>query len=89
MLIYDKIGHGLSTGARYVIDSFTQYSFQLQQVLGYLHDRQGNSKPWLLLGQSTGAAVVMEQALNPIFSQFTPIEHRVLLAPLVQCGKFN
>ncbi|MFT5706126.1 MAG: alpha-beta hydrolase superfamily lysophospholipase [Oceanospirillaceae bacterium] len=89
VLIYDKIGHGLSTGARYAIDSFTQYASQLQQVLECLAERGENLKPWMLIGQSTGAAVVMEHALNPIFKSFAQIKQRVLLAPLVQCYKFN
>jgi len=86
VLVYDKIGHGLSSGESYSIDSFHQYAQQLEQILGYLAGQC--DKPWLLIGQSTGSAVVMEHALNPAFIPFTQITQRILLAPLVKSKNF-
>ena len=87
VLIYDKIGHGLSTGESYAIDSFVQYAQQLQSILEYLAAHC--DKKWQLIGQSTGASVIMEHALNPIFKPFKQITQRVLLAPLVRNCHFN
>lgn len=87
VLIYDKIGHGLSSGESYAITSFSDYASQLQTLLEYLAVRC--TKQWLLIGQSTGAAVVMEHALNPVYKRFDQIVQRVLLAPLVRSFRFN
>ncbi|NRA19724.1 MAG: alpha/beta hydrolase [Oceanospirillaceae bacterium] len=86
VLIYDKTGHGLSSGECYAIDSFSQYAEQLQLVLEYL--AKCCDKQWLLIGQSTGASVVLEHALNPVFKPFKQISQRVLLAPLVRSSHF-
>jgi len=87
VLIYDKIGHGLSSGESYSIDSFSQYAQQLEQVLGYLAGHC--DKQWMIVGQSTGGAVVMEHALNPVFKTYRQISQRILLAPLVKSSGFT
>lgn len=76
----DFPGHGLSSGKRAAIDSFDQYSAILAQVL----KRQGESD-FILLGQSTGSAVVANYLLKP--QQYTPQappQKVVLMAPLVR-----
>ncbi len=96
VLIYDKIGHGLSSGTQYAIADFSLYAVQLEQVLEYLagtqnveegKTRQGEITPaenWRLIGQSTGATVIMEQALNPELQNFQQVKQRLLLAPLLR-----
>ena len=84
VLIYDLPGHGLSEGKGLDIDSFTSYAAQLTELLD---SRRGQlAAPWTLLGQSTGAAILMEQQLK--FGHHSwPVEHQVMLAPLVRpCG---
>ncbi|OUS32223.1 hypothetical protein A9R01_11290 ['Osedax' symbiont bacterium Rs2_46_30_T18] len=89
VLIYDKLGHGLSDGARYEIDDFAQYALQLDAVLRYLAAQTEQSSHWQLIGQSTGAAVIMEHAFNSQMTHFIQLKQRILLAPLVRCQQFN
>ena len=91
VLIYDKIGHGLSSGTQYAIADFSRYAVQLEQVLEHLagtqNAGQGEIAPaenWRLIGQSTGATVIMEQALNSELQNFQQIKQRLLLAPLLR-----
>ena len=88
VLIYDKLGHGLSDGARYEIDNFARYALQLDAVLTFLAGQTGQSSHWQLIGQSTGAAVIMEHVFNPKMTSFVQLKQRILLAPLVRCRQF-
>jgi alpha-beta hydrolase superfamily lysophospholipase len=83
VLIYDLQGHGLSSGEVYAIDSFTEYAEQLQQVLAFLaiSDKSNN---WVLIGQSTGCAIIMEHSLNPLWRSAAQVKNRILLAPLLK-----
>ncbi|RTE67224.1 alpha/beta hydrolase [Amphritea opalescens] len=84
VLIYDLPGHGLSQGRPLFIDSFTTYAQQLTALLNSRRERLAG--PWVLLGQSTGASIVMEQQLKFGYGDW-PIQAQVLLAPLVRpCG---
>ncbi|MCJ8337258.1 MAG: alpha/beta hydrolase [Pseudomonadales bacterium] len=89
VLIYDKLGHGLSAGARYDIAGFTQYALQLDAVLRYLAGCAEQTDHWQLIGQSTGAAVIMEHVFNSQMTEFEQLKQRILLAPLVRCQQFN
>lgn len=83
VLIYDLVGHGLSSGEYYAINSFGEYTQQLQDILDFLATK-GQSDHWLLIGHSTGCAVIMEQVLNAVWQDFEQIKARVLLAPLLR-----
>lgn len=87
VLIYDKYGHGLSDGEPLAIESFSQYASQLSDLLTLLESWKSR-QPWLLIGQSTGGAVVLEHLLNPLFKDYPQITQRVLLAPLVECKNY-
>ncbi len=81
VLIYDLPGHGLSEGAPLGIDHFSTYARQLSAVL----QRHGDKLPgpWVLLGQSTGAAIIMEQQRggDPVAGK---VAGRIYLAPLIR-----
>ncbi len=82
VLAWDLPGHGLSTGSRAAIDDFGRYVETVQAVLS---SAQGLPAPWHCMGQSTGAAVLMEYLLGRGLTRETaPFRHVVLLAPLVR-----
>lgn len=77
----DLPGHGLSGGARASIHDFAEY----QEVLKALLAQAGHLQlpaPWHLVGQSTGAAIVLDRLLHsaPLAQQ----GRAILLAPLVR-----
>lgn len=81
VLACDLPGHGLSSGPRASINEFDEY----QAVLESLMDEARKlclPQPWHLLGQSTGAAIVLEYLLRrPVRSE---VGRGILLAPLVR-----
>ena len=83
VLAYDLPGHGLSSGPQAAIDDFAIYREVLSQCLA----NKANSfpKPWHVVAQSTGGAIVMDYALHmrPGAEPF-PFEKMILLAPLVR-----
>ncbi len=81
VLIYDLPGHGLSGGPVLGIDHFSTYAGQLSVLLE--HHGDGLPSPWVLMGQSTGAAIVMEQQRggDPVAERAAG---RVYLAPLIR-----
>ncbi len=83
VVIYDLPGHGLSTGERASIGSFSEYETVLSDCLA-LFDGIA-PKPWHALAQSTGCAVLMDYLLlqPPVF------ERAVLLAPLVRAAEWR
>ncbi|WP_428035779.1 alpha/beta hydrolase [Amphritea sp.] len=84
VLIYDLPGHGLSQGTALSIDNFETYARQLTELLNSRQDRL--KAPWTMLGQSTGAAILMEQQLKFGYRDW-PVQNQVFLAPLVRpCG---
>jgi lysophospholipase len=89
VLIYDLIGHGLSSGEPYAIDHFYQYALQLQQILDYLAHSQDQTltSRWQLIGQSTGSAIIMEYVFSGL-KDFKQITEKILLAPLVRSHQF-
>lgn len=85
VIIYDKQGHGLSSGERYAIESFQQYAQQLKYVMENMQNAQ--DRPIILLGQSTGGAVVMEYRLTCEPPQH--LQALILLAPLIRPTHFG
>jgi len=77
---FDLPGHGLSSGPAAVIKDFQEY----QQVLSVLIDHAIDHmpRPWYAVGQSTGAGILADNALQKTvdfqFSKF------VMLAPLLR-----
>ena len=81
VLIYDLPGHGLSEGKPLTIDEFSSYAGQLTELIQSRQEQL--TAPWVMLGQSTGAAIVMEQQLRFGYRNW-PVKAQVLLAPLVR-----
>ena len=83
VMSFDLPGHGLSTGAPASIETFDHYVAAFEAAMAALEHHL--PQPWHLLGQSTGAAVVMEWLLANGLSRSTmPFSGVVLLAPLVR-----
>ncbi|MGQ4877773.1 alpha/beta hydrolase [Billgrantia sp. LNSP4103-1] len=85
VVLWDLPGHGLSSGKRACIDDFAHYGECLHALQEQLDVQDLAPRPWLGIGQSTGAAILATDALS------RPDEDRwsglALLAPLVRpCG---
>lgn len=84
VLGFDLPGHGLSSGTRAAIESFSNYSAALQAIMersasalvGDVH----------VVGQSTGCAVIMNHILGDYSFVFSKV---ALLAPLVKPKGWN
>lgn len=83
VVIFDLPGHGLSTGHPASIDSFDTYRRTLQDCL-LLAQAAGLTQPWSLVGQSTGAAVIMHHLLDRQPAVQANFEKCILLAPLLR-----
>jgi alpha-beta hydrolase superfamily lysophospholipase len=81
VLACDLPGHGLSSGPRASINEFDEYQAVLQGLL-LEAAALGLPQPWHLLGQSTGAAIVLDYLLNQ--PGHPALGQSVLLAPLVR-----
>ncbi len=82
VVCYDLSGHGLSDGDPLHVDDFQHYATQLSEVLSRFD--QEFTYPVHLVGQSTGAAVVMAHQLLFTDKKIPSLGERVLLAPLVR-----
>ncbi|MFZ5560205.1 MAG: alpha/beta hydrolase [Pseudomonadota bacterium] len=83
VFIFDLPGHGLSGGARIDIPDFSHY----QAVLGEAVAAYGAllPRPFYGVGQSTGAAILMDHALTACAEKRRPaFKKLLLLAPLVR-----
>lgn len=81
VLCYDLPGHGLSTGDSYSIDHFSRYAEQLEKII----QQRVLQKPCVMVGQSTGGAIVLAHQKLFTSEQVTdPIVQRILLAPLIR-----
>lgn len=76
---FDLAGHGLSGGEPLAVDNFDVYAHQLDEVLQRVPD---TDLPLILVGQSTGAAVI--SAHEWLVERHRSIDQRILLAPLVR-----
>jgi len=80
VLSCDLPGHGLSSGARASINEFAEY----QAVFRALLEEAAAldlPRPWHLLGQSTGGAILLDYLLH---EQHPELGRSILLAPLVR-----
>lgn len=83
VFIFDLPGHGLSSGDRIDIADFDHYQEVLREILA-VHG-PALPQPFHAIGQSTGAAILMEHVLASSARQETPAFRKVLLlAPLVR-----
>ena len=64
VVLWDLPGHGLSSGQRAYIDDFDDYLDCLHALQNQLKARGLATKPWLGIGQSTGAAILATDALS-------------------------
>lgn len=79
VVVYDLPGHGLSTGERVSIPSFSEY-LQVMKDCVKLFSKIA-PQPWYAVGQSTGAAVLMDYTLQELPPAFEKI---VVLGPLLR-----
>lgn len=79
--IYDLAGHGLSGGEPLAVDNFDMYARQLQHLLEKI---EVTERPLLLIGQSTGAAVISAHEWLVGFDKGPEVQQRIFLAPLVR-----
>jgi len=64
VVIFDLPGHGLSSGETASIDSFFRYEEAFRDCM-IAAQSQNLAKPWSVIAQSTGAAVLIDSLLNP------------------------
>jgi lysophospholipase len=83
VLSFDLPGHGLSSGDPASISSFDYYSQALVDCLR-LAGQAGAAGPWSILGQSTGAAAIINCLLDPQRYPLPAFHKILLLAPLLQ-----
>lgn len=81
VLIYDLPGHGLSSGQRHAIDSFSTYARQLSSLLQRHEPRL--RAPLVGIGQSTGGAILLQAELERR-RQGALLQDRILLSPLIR-----
>lgn len=84
VLGFDLPGHGLSSGERAAIESFSNYSAGLQTILDYSASVLVGDIH--VVGQSTGCAVIMNHILGDYPFVFSKV---ALLAPLVKPKGWN
>jgi alpha-beta hydrolase superfamily lysophospholipase len=84
VVIYDLAGHGLSTGERVSIPSFSEYLVAMRDALKLFADIA--PQPWHAIGQSTGAAMLMDYMLQELVPGFDKV---VLLAPLLRAAEWR
>lgn len=82
VFIFDLPGHGLSSGARVDIPDFGDYQEVLNEALAAYGAQL--PKPFYGVGQSTGAAILMDHVLSACAQQKRPaFKKLLLLAPLL------
>ena len=88
IITFDLPGHGLSDGSPANIQNFDHYQQVLNAVYQYVKTADQLPKPWLGIGQSTGAAIFMHHILDFAEKRINPYVDRVLLlSPLVRPAK--
>lgn len=82
VVLWDLPGHGLSSGERVAIDDFATYGECLHAVQSAVAAQGLAPKPWVGVGQSTGAAILATDALGR--QGAAPWAGLAMLAPLVR-----
>ncbi len=83
VFIYDLPGHGLSSGERAGITSFSQYDDVFDCGLKLIQEYL--PQPLVVMGQSTGGAVIINYLLSRgITNETSPFRQVYLMAPLVR-----
>ncbi|HSH50041.1 MAG TPA: alpha/beta hydrolase [Halomonas sp.] len=82
VVLWDLPGHGLSSGARATITDFDEYGDCLRSLQVQLLARGLAPRPWLGIGQSTGASILATDALRRGGEEHW--SGLALLAPLVR-----
>jgi alpha-beta hydrolase superfamily lysophospholipase len=83
VIIFDLPGHGLSSGATASISSFQDYSAALVECLK-LAKQQQVAAPWFTIGQSTGAAIIMDALLEKELAKVFALQDFIFLGPLLR-----
>lgn len=87
VVLWDLPGHGLSSGPRAAIADFEDYGSCLHRLQHHLEEEGLAPRPWLGVGQSTGAAILATDALSRgDDGQWAGL---ALLAPLVRPWGWN
>ncbi len=81
VLACDLPGHGLSSGARASINDFAEYQTAMAALIAEAR-RLDLPRPWHLLGQSTGGAILLDYLLRG--EPAPELGETILLAPLVR-----
>jgi len=90
VVIQDLPGHGLSSGPIASIDNFSRYIMNLNNTLEWADKQHKLVAPWILIGQSTGAAIITDFiAFNPKTIKNFNIKNIILLAPLIRPAKWS
>ncbi|WFE70210.1 alpha/beta hydrolase [Halomonas sp. M1] len=87
VVLWDLPGHGLSSGPRAEIEDFDDYQHCLMHLQTALQVQGMAPKPWLGVGQSTGAAILATDALTR--REASGWSGIVLLAPLVRPWRWS
>lgn len=88
VITFDLPGHGLSDGSPANIKDFDHYQQVIKAVYQYVKTADQLPQPWLGIGQSTGAAILMHHLLEFAQRRENPYVDRVLLlSPLVRPAK--
>ncbi|QEA38475.1 alpha/beta hydrolase [Pistricoccus aurantiacus] len=87
VVLWDLPGHGLSSGAQATIDDFDDYGHCLHALKQRTIAMNLAPRPWLGIGQSTGAAILATDALTSL--EPCPWAGLALLAPLVRPWGWN
>lgn len=83
VVIFDLPGHGLSSGEQASIDSFSRYCEALLDCLR-LAQVKNLARPWHVIGQSTGGAILIDSLLHHDLQRHGQFERLILLAPLLR-----
>ena len=83
VLIFDLPGHGLSSGAVASIASFREYNRAFSDCL-LSAQQQGVTGPWTAIGQSTGAAIIIDSLLDNSLPDEFFFRQYLLLGPLLR-----
>lgn len=88
VVIFDMPGHGLSSGEPASIDSFLCYVQAFVAVVEKAK-KQALPQPWITLGQSTGASVLIDSILSDSMIASIGFRKIILLGPLLRPYLWN